>query len=406
MYNLMWKLGGVSLFLFQVMRALSHDSRLEIYLVCEAIHPKFKRQMQEAGVNVVETGFSRSGLGDPVRAGLGWMLLPVSGVKRVRKVISRINPDLINPHDFPDILYASSYKGHIDKDVSLCWYCHEPFRPFYDVVALKQPANERIFFAMYRKLLSATEVKHVRTLVDAIGANSRYTAESVMKIYGRNAKVIYPGVDVGRFRRTPSDVKSIMDADHLIASVGAIDFGSKNLGIVPAVLHEIRKRYDVKWIHVGQGRDRARLLTLAGYHGVLQHLKIIDYAEEDELIKYYSAADVVVYPSIQEPFGVVPVESMACETPVVASKFGGSAETVLDGETGLLTDMNRVGKVAGAVSYLLENELAARKMGVSGRRRVSKFFSLEKTIRDFSSLVHMPSGEVPVPASLQREGTQ
>ena len=387
MYNLMWKVGGISLFLLQMTKALALDPRFEIYLLCEKMPAQFRSQIQEPDLNIVETGFSGTSSGGTFKAGINWILLPTNFVKKVAKIISKIDPDILNPHDFPDVLYATHYKAHIKSDAKVCWFCHEPFRPFYDSTTLRQPVHERVFFTAYRRLFSRTDINYIRSLVDSVGANSKCTAKSIRKIYGRNARVIYPGIDVNRFRPVASDVKNNLKCDSLILSVGTIDFSVKNLGIIPTVLSKIGTKYNLKWVHVGDGRDKLRLLNLAKSYRVSEYLKIIEYASEDELISYYSAANVVVYPSIQEPFGLVPLEAMACETPVVTSKFGGPSETVVHGKTGLLVDTTSVGEIALAVSYLLDNETVARNMGISGCKRVSEHFTLEKTAKDFTSLI-------------------
>jgi starch synthase len=100
-----------------------------------------------------------------------------------------------------------------------------------------------------------------------------------------------------------------------------------------------------------------------------------------ELIHLLSAATVFVCPSVYEPFGLVNLEAMACETAVVASRVGGIPEIVLDGETGYLVDYAEAdpegfaaGLAAGMGRLLRDPELAAR-MGAAGRRRVLDRFT-------------------------------
>ena len=107
-----------------------------------------------------------------------------------------------------------------------------------------------------------------------------------------------------------------------------------------------------------------------------------------ELIQLLARAEVFVCPSVYEPFGLVNLEAMACETPVVATHTGGIPEIVVDGETGYLVPIETAGSdsepadparfaqdLAGRINGLIENPSLARSMGESGRQRVIEHFS-------------------------------
>jgi glycosyltransferase involved in cell wall biosynthesis len=97
----------------------------------------------------------------------------------------------------------------------------------------------------------------------------------------------------------------------------------------------------------------------------------------DEMPALYNRADIVLYPTVaDEPFGLVPLEAMSSERPVVASRCGGIAETVVDGVTGYTTDPGDVKALAARVVRLLEDPGAARSMGAAGRRHVRARFDL------------------------------
>jgi alpha-maltose-1-phosphate synthase len=89
----------------------------------------------------------------------------------------------------------------------------------------------------------------------------------------------------------------------------------------------------------------------------------------------YSQAAVFCCPSVYEPFGLINLEAMACETPVVASGVGGILEVVEDGKTGLLVPPAQPAALAQALTRVLGNPGLARDMGRAGRRRVEEKFS-------------------------------
>jgi starch synthase len=101
--------------------------------------------------------------------------------------------------------------------------------------------------------------------------------------------------------------------------------------------------------------------------------------QKREVIQLLSHAAVFVCPSVYEPLGIVNLEAMACETPVVATEVGGIPEVVDDGTTGLLVpldpDADRFARdLAERINRLLADPEAARRMGVAGRRRAVEEF--------------------------------
>ena len=104
------------------------------------------------------------------------------------------------------------------------------------------------------------------------------------------------------------------------------------------------------------------------------------FISREDLIHLHSGATVFACPSIYEPFGLVILEAMACETAVVASKVGGIPEIVVDGETGFLVDYDPehtdrfASGLATRIKQLLDDPGRARAMGEAGRRRVIEKF--------------------------------
>jgi alpha-maltose-1-phosphate synthase len=104
------------------------------------------------------------------------------------------------------------------------------------------------------------------------------------------------------------------------------------------------------------------------------------YIPLQDLIHLHSGASVFVCPSIYEPFGLVNLEAMACETAVVASRVGGIPEIVVEGETGYLVDYDPddveafTSGLAARVDELLSDPALAARMGKAGRHRVLEHF--------------------------------
>jgi glycosyltransferase involved in cell wall biosynthesis len=104
-------------------------------------------------------------------------------------------------------------------------------------------------------------------------------------------------------------------------------------------------------------------------------VRFLGYVPHKELPAWYTRSKVVVNPSLSESFGISIVEGMASGLPVVGTKVGGMLETIVDGQTGILVDPERPDLLAAAVVGLLNNPMAASRMGVLGRSRVVEHFS-------------------------------
>jgi phosphoheptose isomerase len=112
-----------------------------------------------------------------------------------------------------------------------------------------------------------------------------------------------------------------------------------------------------------------RLVRIAEEEGVAEHVTFVGRRGRDVLKYYYSAADVFVTTPWYEPFGITPVEAMACGTPVVGSNVGGIKFTVRDGETGYLVPPDDPDALADRVAHVCQN---ARLLAVFRRQAIRR----------------------------------
>lgn len=206
-------------------------------------------------------------------------------------------------------------------------------------------------------------------------ANSHFTASNTARIYGRQAKVAYLGIDISVFR--PLDN---VDPEKTVLSVGAIlpskgfDFIVKSLALLPP---DIRPAFRIVGNAV-DAREYQYLVDLARQSGV--DLRIETSISRPKLIERYNQATFLVYAPHREPFGLVPVESMSCGTPVVAVEEGGVGETVVDGVSGLLVDRNPI-RFAAAIRTMLEDSQMRIDMGRRARDLVLRQWSWAEATR-------------------------
>ncbi len=242
------------------------------------------------------------------------------------------------------------------------YYMQEPHRGVYEHALHEHSYTSSLgksFLGNTKGLFFHTLIKSIdesnTTHASRILVNSFYSHESVMRAYGLNSYVVYLGVDAERFRPDGT-----VEKENVIVSVGRLS-QPKGFRFIIKALGRLQNKPTLIIIGDGDNEDeRIVLTTLAREHKVTIEIKV--NISDIELIKLYNRARAVVYAPYLEPFGLVPLEAMACGTPVIGVKEGGVRETVVDGTTGLLVERDS-GKFAEAIEYLTQNHEKRHLMG-------------------------------------------
>ncbi len=122
---------------------------------------------------------------------------------------------------------------------------------------------------------------------------------------------------------------------------------------------------------------RARFFSLLG-----SAARVVEagFVPDEQMPAYYSLADLYVSPSLLEGFGIPLVESLACETPVVATDVGSVSEVV--GPGGILVPPREPVVLANTISQLLQNSSRRRELGIQGREHVKRHFDVQRMVND------------------------
>jgi D-inositol-3-phosphate glycosyltransferase len=144
------------------------------------------------------------------------------------------------------------------------------------------------------------------------------------------------------------------------------------------------------------------LRALAAEHGVLDQVRFVGRRQPDELHLWYAAADVAVTTPWYEPFGLTPLEAMACGTPVIGSRVGGIAFTVADGETGFLVPPRDPDALSTRLEEILRDPARRVRMGQAGRARVLDSFTWQQVAMRTAALYDDLLGELLALASDRR----
>lgn len=228
-------------------------------------------------------------------------------------------------------------------------------------------------------LLSTWIEKTAVEAADRVIAVSRQMREDILthfRVAPERVVVIHNGIDPDRFRRTGArEVLARRGVrEPFVLFVGRI---TDQKGIFHLLEAAPSLPAGVQVVLCASAPDtpeiEARLRRALPEHPNV--LWIGEMIPVDEVVQLYSHAAVFVCPSVYEPFGLINLEAMACETAVVASGVGGILEVVEDGKTGLLVEPGRPDALAAAIRTLLADPARGRAMGRAGRQRVEAHFS-------------------------------
>lgn len=208
------------------------------------------------------------------------------------------------------------------------------------------------------------------------------------------------GVDTTSFhpvqRRRARSIVGLGQSERVVLQLGRL-VPRKGIDNVIRGVARLRDLHDMKatLIIVGGDSDTpdpvrtpeiARLMAVAECEGVADQVRFLGRRGRDCLRYYYSAADVFVTTPWYEPFGLTPLESMACGTPVIGADVGGIRYTVCDGETGYLVPPNDPDVLADRLARVLTEPRHRQALAEEGLRRAREHFAWPGVTRSVEDL--------------------
>jgi len=332
-----------------------------------------------------------------VRGYRGWDEIRRSGDRRHWSALDALSRNLLMVRDpiDADIIHAHTWY----TDLAALWGRLLWERPYVLTIHSLEPLRpwkaEQLGTA-YR--LSSWMERTAIEAADAVIAVSGATRQDVLRLFAippERVHVIHNGIDIDLYRKT-SETSALeragVDLDRpYVLFVGRI---TRQKGIVH-LLDAVRfLRPDVQVVLLAGQPDTPELAQAvetrvaelrAQRSGIVW---IPEMLPRSDVIQFYSHATVFCCPSVYEPFGLINLEAMACECPVVASDVGGIPEVVVDGETGILVhvevDPERgepidpqgfARDLAAAIQRIVDDPSLRERLGRNGRARVEQHFS-------------------------------
>jgi D-inositol-3-phosphate glycosyltransferase len=219
---------------------------------------------------------------------------------------------------------------------------------------------------------------------DRITAAGQDERELLMRLYNAHSDaiaVVPCGVNLDLFQpvgQAEARQKLGLPLDErILLFVGRVE-PLKGIDILLGAVTELDDERPCRVLVIGgdssaQQGEMAHLRFLASRLGIADRVAFLGAVEHERLPYFYSAADVCVVPSFYESFGLVALEAMACGTPVVASRVGGLASTIRDGETGYLIPWRCPEPFAERIEVLLNNDELRDAFGNAARDSAERY---------------------------------
>lgn len=224
--------------------------------------------------------------------------------------------------------------------------------------------------------------------------NSWFARSELQDAFGVTAQVCYLGVDVVHFR--PLGVPR----EGYVLSVGAVHH-YKGYRFLIQALARVSEGRRPPLVIAANSAEPAELQALQALATQLRvNLTVHRVADETAMAELYNRAAAFVYSPIREPWGLAAVEAMACGTPIIAVAEGGMKESVIDGETGLLTARD-AGAFADALDHVLSEPTLAARLGAGGVARARDTFTWARTVEQLEAILSgaVHSASAPVEAT-------
>lgn len=239
------------------------------------------------------------------------------------------------------------------------YYCQEPLRIAYEYsLRFKTKVNpiKKIYEEITRFYRKKIDRQNVRSATLTI-ASCYHVRERMIESYEVYPKVVYCAVNETIFHPTKTKKKN------QVFFVGSPDVWEDGFDLIQKAIKLIPQKIRPKLHIVSWKKTNGERLT------------------EEELVKIYNESIATICTSRLETFGLVPLESMSCGIPVIATKVSGHRETIKDEETGFLTDFDPK-EIAEKITLLIKNPELAEKIGTNARKHVIKSLTWEKSIKE------------------------
>ena len=215
--------------------------------------------------------------------------------------------------------------------------------------------------------------------------NSNYMKNEVQRLFGLpydKINVIPNGVNLQLFSNVNIDYdfrrQYAMDNEKIILYVGRLVYEKGIQNLIAAMPKVLDRYHDSKLIICGRGGMIDELREQVKYLGIENKVYFAGYCDSKKMQKMYKCADVAVFPSTYEPFGIVAIESMLSGTPTIVSDVGGLNEIIEHGVTGMKSYAGNANSIADSVLSLLFDPKLCANISQNAIKKVKENYNWSK----------------------------
>jgi glycosyltransferase involved in cell wall biosynthesis len=212
---------------------------------------------------------------------------------------------------------------------------------------------------------------------------SNYLREHFKKHGIKDAVVVPNGVDQKEFKpdiKKKTTRKELgIDTGNLIVACGSrLEHKNGTHDVITAASYLKKRINDFKIVVIGDGPDRRKLEKMIKKFKLEDKVCLLGYVLHPELPKYMAAADIFVRPSLAEGFGIIFIEAMACEVPVIGTPVGGIVDFLHDKKTGLFCEPGNPKSIAEKIEILIRDKKLRDKLIKSAKQMVGEVYNWDK----------------------------
>ena len=219
--------------------------------------------------------------------------------------------------------------------------------------------------------------------------NSNYMKCELQRLFGlpfEKINVVPNGINLTNFNGVEKDYdfrrQFAMDNEKIILFTGRLVY-EKGIQHLIAAMPKVLSRYsDAKLVIVGRGGMIDELKRQVDYLGLGDKVYFTGYLDSKKIVKMYKCADVAVFPSTYEPFGIVTLEAMLAGIPVVTSDIGGLNEIVEHGVNGMKSYAGNSNSIADSILALLYDKRLAQEVVKNAKAKVKNEYNWPKIAQD------------------------
>lgn len=274
---------------------------------------------------------------------------------------------------------------------------HKNLSPVCKLIQILKPRVKYMIIAHGREIWDFTPSWLLRKSFESatkILAVSNYTKQKIIDIYlikENKIEVINNALDPEFFRIKKEEYKFPFNNDmKVILTVSRLNKSEPGKGVdlviksLPKVIESVR---NLKYVVIGSGDLIGELSNLADSLRVKDNITFIENVNDEVLYSYYKRSDLFVMPSKQEGFGVVFVEAMYFEKPVIGSKAGGVEDIIIHGENGFLVSDDNVEELSEYINDLLSDKNMYEQFSKNAKRTVEDKFMFKNFQYNLNTLM-------------------